>query len=197
MLQTLGLLSGVMFVFSYIPYIKDTLRGKTRPERASWCIWATLGTIAFFSQLVKGATNSLWLPGIGTLCSILILLLSIRYGVGGFTKRDIIALGFAGIGLLLWSVTNEPTIALLLVILIDAAGACVTIAKSFKDPESETLTTWILDAAAGLLAAVSIGKLNIILLAYPLYIFLANSATAAAILLGRKKLASQGVPFRS
>ncbi|KKT58129.1 MAG: hypothetical protein UW52_C0064G0012 [Candidatus Gottesmanbacteria bacterium GW2011_GWA1_44_24b] len=66
MLQTFGLLSAVIFPISYFPYVRDTLRGKTKPERASWFIWATLGAIAFFSQLAKGATDSLWLSGLGT-----------------------------------------------------------------------------------------------------------------------------------
>ena len=204
MLQTFGILSAVIFPISYFPYIKDTLRGKTKPERASWFIWATLGAIAFFSQLAKGATDSLWLSGLGTFYSILIFLLSVRYGVGGFTKRDIVALCVAGIGLLLWSVTKEPAVALLLVIIVDAAGAYVTIVKSYENPESETLITWFLDGTAGLLSALSVGSFNVILLAYPLYICLANFATVGAILLGKihlktrgRKPASQGQALRS
>jgi len=188
MLQTFGLLSAVIFPISYFPYVRDTLRGKTKPERASWFIWATLGAIAFFSQLAKGATDSLWLSGLGTFYSILIFLLSVRYGVGGFTKRDIVALCVAGIGLLLWSITKEAAIALFLVIIVDSAGAILTIIKSYEKPESETLITWVLDGTAGLLSALSVGSLNIILLAYPLYICLANFATVAAILVGEKHL---------
>ena len=188
MLQLFGLLSGLLYFFSYFPYIKDTLRGKTKPERASWFIWATLGSIAFFSQLAKGATDSLWLSGLGTLCAIIIFILSIRYGVGGFTKRDIIALIISGIGLLLWSITKEPAVALFLVIVVDGVGSYVTIIKSYNDPESETLITWIFDGTAGLLSMLAVGNFDLILLSYPIYICLANYATAGAILLGKNHL---------
>ena len=64
MFQFLGLLSGVLSGGSYIPYLRDIFRHTTKPERASWLIWAVLGSIAFFSQLAEGATWSLWLTGL-------------------------------------------------------------------------------------------------------------------------------------
>jgi hypothetical protein len=191
MLQILGLLSAMLIPLCYAPYIKDIFALKTKPERASWFIWATHGSIAFFSQLAKGATDSLWLSGLETLFSAIVFLLSLKYGVGGFTKRDITALSIAGIGLILWSITKEPAIALFLVIIVDAAGAYVTIVKSYEDPESETLITWILAGTAGLLSALSVGSMNLILLSYPIYIVIANYLTAGAILLGKNHLKNQ------
>ncbi len=83
-LLVFGILAGLLSVISYIPYVLDTLKGSTKPERATWFIWSVLTTILLFAQLAKGATNSIWLTVVQTFGPILIFLLSIKYGEGGF-----------------------------------------------------------------------------------------------------------------
>jgi hypothetical protein len=187
MLEIIGILSGLLSASAYIPYIKDILAKKTRPERASWLIWAVLTAIAFFSQFAKGASSSLWLPGIETCGLTIVLLLSLKFGTGGLTKKDLLALFSAAIGLLLWYFTHEPAVALYIIISIDAIGTVLTVQKAYQDPESETLSTWVLVCFAGVLSMISVGTLNIILLSYPFYIFAANGAIALAMVLGSKK----------
>jgi hypothetical protein len=186
MTQILGLLSGILIVISYLPYIRDILLHKTKPERASWLIWAVLGSIAFFSQFAVGGSFSLILPASETLFTVLIFVLAIKYGVGGFTRRDIIALIAAAMGLILWYFTKQPLAALIITVIIDSIGAILTVIKSYHDPESETLISWVLVATAGILATFAVGKIDGSLLLYPLYIFAANAATAVAILIGRR-----------
>jgi len=187
MLEIIGLTAGAITLIGLLPYFRDIFRRKTKPERASWFIWTVLGGIAFFSQLAKGATNSLWMTGVDTIAIIIIFLLSIRYGVGGLVKRDIIALSIAFLGLILWFFTKEAAIALILVIIVDTSGSILTIIKSYEDPGSETMISWITAGVAGLLSAISVGSLNWILLIYPLYIWVGNWAVVAAIILGKRK----------
>lgn len=188
MLAIFGYISAILSILMVVPYIRDILLLKTKPERASWFIWTVLGFIAFFSQLAKGATDSLWLTGGQTLAVLIIVLLSIRYGVGGLTKRDIRALIAAGIGLILWYVTKEAAWALLIVIAIDSVGTLLTAIKSYENPESETLSTWILSGTSGIFGALAVGSFHPILLVYPLYIVIANYTIVTTMLLGRKKL---------
>src|SRR5665213_1725997 len=117
--QLFGYTAGILSAVCYIPYFRDILLRKTKPERASWLIWMVLGVIAFFSQLNKGATDSLWLTGIQTIGVVITFLLSLKFGVGGFTKNDYIALLFAALGLVAWYVTKEAAFALYIVIGID------------------------------------------------------------------------------
>lgn len=53
MSQFLGLVSGLVSIICYLPYIRDILKKTTKPERASWLIWTALGSIAFFLNLLK------------------------------------------------------------------------------------------------------------------------------------------------
>ncbi len=184
-----GYLSGIFIAISFIPYIRDIFRGKTKPERGSWLIWTVLGSIAFFSQLAKGASYSLILAGIQALGDALVFFLGIKYGIGGLVKRDKIALVAAGIGLVLWYLTSEAAIALFLVIVIDGIGGVLTILKSYKYPETETLSTWVLTCIAGFLAIISVGSFNPILLAFPIYIFFINLGIIVAIRFGLRRQA--------
>jgi len=182
-----GYLSGTLSVVAIIPYIYDILKGNTKPERASWFIWSALGLIAFFSQMEKGATNSLWMVGTSTVAVIVVSLLSLKLGYGGFSKRDKISLLIAAFGILLWFITKEAAFALFITIFVDSIGSFLTTLKSYEDPESETISTWIIASIAGVFSALSVGEWNFILLVYPLYIFLANFIVFAAIILGKRK----------
>lgn len=185
LLQVFGYISAFLSIIMVVPYIRDIFLLKTKPERASWFIWTVLGFIAFFSQLAKGAVDSLWLTAGQTLAVLVIAILSIKYGTGGFTKRDIISLFFAGVGLVLWVITHDAAYALILVIVVDSIGSLLTLLKSYEDPESETAMTWILSGTSGIFGALAVGVFNPILLAYPIYIVVANYSIVISLLIGK------------
>jgi hypothetical protein len=186
MLQIFGVLSGLLPIVGVIPYDRDILRHKTRPHRSSFLIWSILGGIAFSTQLAKGASWSLFLPASDTIATFSIFVLSIWYGSGGFSKKDMAGLLMAAMGLILWYFTKEPFIALLITIGVDALGTVLTLVKTWAEPESETFSSWLLAALGGLFAAFAAGKGSAALLAYPVYIFVANAAVGIVILLRRK-----------
>lgn len=186
MSTTFGLASGALTLISYLPYTKDILARKVKPERASWLIWSVTGGIAFFSQLASGATNSLWFLGLDCLGSLLIFGLSIRYGFGDFNKQDARALKLAGLGLILWVLSSNSTYALIFIIIIDAIGGILTAWKAFEHPDTETYSMWLILWAASGCAILSVGVFNAKLLAYPFYFFVANFIIIASIFIGRR-----------
>lgn len=191
MLQFFGLLSGILPMLGVIPYDRDIFRHKTKPHRGSFLIWSVLGGIAFFTQLAKGATWSLFLPGADTLATLSIFVLSIWYGTGGLNKRDVSGLLLAALGLMLWYFTKQPLTALVIAICVDAVGTVLTVIKTWEDPHSETFSSWLLAALGGLLAAFAVGKLSFALLVYPIYIFIANGSVNVVILLRKDKIKSE------
>jgi hypothetical protein len=187
MLQLFGIVGGLLAFLGYFPYVLDILKHKVKPQRATFFIWSVLGLIAVFSQLAKGAGYSLWLPSLETLGSLVVFLLSIPYGMGGFGKRDYITLCIAALGLVAWYFTKEAAVALYLVILVDAAGLYLELHKTYLHPETETHTAWILAAMGGVFTALAVGSWSFILLSYPIYIILANTAVVVAIQMGLQR----------
>lgn len=185
---TAGYLSGIAVLLSFAPYLRDIFLDKTKPERASWFIWAVLGFISFFSQFAKGAAWSLIMTGAQAVGDLSIFLLAIKYGLGGLNKRDIAGLMGAAAGLILWGLTGEAAIALFIVIFIDAIGAILTVVKTYENPSTETVSSWVLTFLGGFFACVAVGSANLILLAFPFYICLASAAILIAIRSGFRRI---------
>lgn len=169
----LGLLAGVLSFIAYIPYFLSILKEKTRPNRASWWIWAIVGWIIFASYISVGARNTIWyaLPiGIS-----ITAFLSLKYGEGGFSRFDLFCIAGAALGLLIWWYSGIAFAALLMALLVDFFAYLPTIRKTRLDPGSEDRTACALFWIGSLLnvAAIEVWSPEIAL--YPAYIFVLNS----------------------
>ena len=191
----LAFASACLSLLAYIPYIRDLLRGRTQPQRASWLIWTVLCAIAFSAQAASGATHSLWFIGAQLLGTSTVLAFAMFKGRGAYlSMMDVRVLCVAAGGLVLWQVTNMPAFALAIVIGISALGGLLTVCKCLQDPASETCTTWVLSMAAAALSLLSIPQGDVTTLAYPLYLFTLYACFVAAILIGRRATPPQPMP---
>jgi uncharacterized membrane protein HdeD (DUF308 family) len=109
----LGVLAGLVGIADTIPYVRDTVRGLTRPHRGTWLIWGVLAIVACLSQRADGASWSLIMVGVqAVLTSVIIFLLSIRHGEGGLRPGEAIMIALGGGGCVIgWIVADEPIIA--------------------------------------------------------------------------------------
>ena len=186
MLEIFGYIGGVLMIISIIPYFKSILKGNTKPHRMTYFIWTILILIAFFSQMAKGGTWSLLLTAGDGIAVLATFILSIKFGVGGLERRDIISIFGVMISLMLWYLTKEPAVALFFIILIDLIGLNLTIVKTWKKPETENLVAWAMCALGGFFGILAVGNYNFILLSYPVYICLAN-LSLTIVIISRKK----------
>ena len=184
----LGVLAGIVALADTLPYVRDILRGSTRPHRGTWLIWAVLAAVAFLSQRADGASWSLIMAGMQALLTGLVFLLAIRLGMGGLSPAELVLLGFAGAGLVGWMVADEPVVATACVVAADLVGIALMVPKTWRDPHSETLSTFALAALSGALATGSVGALDPSLLLYPVYFCLGNGALALLISARRRRL---------
>lgn len=187
-LELFGYTSLVLMILSAIPYSRSILKRETKPQRMTWLIWSILSIIALFSQLAKGGTWSLFLTVGDTIAILIVFIFSLKFGVGGLRKIDIISFCGAGVSLLLWYLTKEPAVALFLIILIDFIGATLTISKAWHDPSSENYIGWLICGVGGFLGTLAVGEWNFILLAFPIYICLINFLMTGIILIRREVL---------
>jgi hypothetical protein len=183
-----ALLAGVAAVACTVPYLRDTLRRTTVPHRGSWLIWGVLEVVAVEAQRADGGRWSL-VPLV-TQCvgTCLVFGLSVRLGSGGLSRVDLALLALAGLGLLGWQAVDEPVIATGCVIAADLMAALMMLPKTWRDPRSETLSTYVLAAASGALAVGAVGSLSVPLLVYPVYFVAANAALSAVIVHRRRVL---------
>ncbi len=110
----------------------------------------------------------------------LIFAFSIRRGEGGLSRSDLTMIAIAALGVVGWLVLSEPVVATACVVVADTLGVAMMLPKTWRDPASETLATYVLASAAGLLSMFAVGALELSLLLYPLYFFVANGLIARA-----------------
>jgi hypothetical protein len=177
----LGMLAGAIGSADAIPYVRDVLRGSTRPHRGTWLIWSVLAIVALLSQRADGASWSLLLVAGQAVLTGAIFLLAIRRGEGGVTPGELALIGLAGAGVVGWLVAGEPVVATICVVAADLIGLALMVPKTWRDPGSETLVTYALASLAGALAAGAVGELDASLLLYPVYYCLGNAAIALLI----------------
>jgi len=190
----LGVLAVLVGIADTIPYIRDTLRGATRPHRGTWLIWSTLAIVVCLSQRADGATWSLLMVGAQAILTSLTFCLAIRRGEGGVSAPDRLMIAVAGAGVLGWIVLDEPVIATACVVAADLLGAAMMVPKTHRDPHSETLSTFALASVSGALAVGAVGALEPSLLLYPVYFMLVNGALAVFIHQRRRALYTQLQP---
>ena len=185
----LGVSAGLIGVADTIPYVRDILRGSTRPHRGTWFIWGVLAVVVCLSQYADGASWSLIMAAVQAVLTTVIFVLAIRRGEGGLSPVELLMIAFAGAGVVGWIVADEPLVATACVVAADLLGAAMMVPKTYRDPESETLVTFAFASLGGALAAGAVGAVDLSLLLYPVYYCLVNGAIALLIVHRRAALA--------
>jgi phosphatidylglycerophosphate synthase len=127
-------------------YFKATWDGIAKPSIISWFFWSITALIAFAVQLVKGAGPEAFVTlaiGISPIAVCIAALHKGGYKIA-LSYSDKWCIFLTIIGIILWLVSKDPLMALLMSILADIFSSVPTILKSYRDPESEHPTAYIL-----------------------------------------------------
>ena len=98
-MDTISLISGVVFFLAFVPYIRAIVNRQARPAKATWMIWAALDLIICVSLLRQNVVN--WQIIGATLGAGTIAALSLKFGETGWTKTDKLCLRGAAVGIVL------------------------------------------------------------------------------------------------
>lgn len=182
-----GGIAGILSFIAFIPYIVGIIKYGTRPNRASWIIWLVLGFILAVSYYSSGAQNTMWVPVSYVIGPLIVIILALKKGEGGWNKFDKMCLAGALMALIGWRIFNVPLVALVVSLLIHLAGSLSTIKKSYLKPYSESLLAWIFFSFGHLFNIFAIEQFKFAIIVYPVYMFLSNGLIAS-LLLGRRKI---------
>src|SRR6188472_4205014 len=98
----LGVLGAAVGVADTVPYIRDMRRGTTRPHRGTWLVWTVLAVGALASHAAEGPRWSLVMLAAQLVLTAIVLMLSMRQGMGGLGRADVVMLAMAGAGIVGW-----------------------------------------------------------------------------------------------
>jgi hypothetical protein len=186
--EFLGLIAVGLAFLSFYPYIRDIFKRKTSPHLFTYIIWSIVTTLAFFGQVATGAGPAAWTTGVVAVLTILVLLLSFKFGTQDIRTIDFIFLIAALFAIVPWWLTHDPTLSVIIATFVDVCAFFPTIRKTYNDPSSETLSSYVLNilrhaAALSALASPALGAYI-----YPLVLLVMNTALVAVIFAGRKRI---------
>lgn len=183
-----GYLSIVIGITGISFYIRDIIRGKTKPNLVTWIIWTLAPFIGTFLQLKAGAGLSVLPVFMAGFTPLLVLIVASikRNSVWKITTFDIICGILSIISLVLWLITKNTDISLLFAILADGLAAVPTLVKAWKYPDTETALGYIPGVINNAIGLLIITNWSFSIYSFGIYFIIMNASIIFCIY--RKKL---------
>lgn len=190
LLQYIPLISIVTSSFGGFFYIRDTLKGQTKPNRVTWFIWALAPMIIVGIQLEQGfhfSTVPVFMAGFIPLL-VFIASFKNKNSYWKLTTFDYLCGVSALVSLLFWIFYKDTYLATTFAILTDGIAFLPTFIKSWIAPHTETLTPYVMGGINQILGLSVLSLWIFPLYGFSLYLFIGNSALILFILARRKFL---------
>jgi hypothetical protein len=148
-------------ILGNIPYLIKIWRKEVQPHPYTWFVWSIVSCVTFFGSLAKGG-------GIGTIpilaseiFTIIIFIFSLQYGFKQIKKIDTLFLVICLLGIIPWWITKDPTISVVIVVVIDLIAFIPTIRKTWENPKSETPILYSTNVLRHILILYTVQTINI------------------------------------
>src|SRR3989344_1114112 len=179
----------VLQVIAVISYVRGMVSGTTRPNIVSWFLWECALLIALAAQLSAGASWSAVILVTALIVDGAVLCVAFfGYGYKKFGITDGVCLFLSLAAILLCALTDNPLVALVFAIFADATAYVPTMVKAFRDPFSETASTWLLSAVAGFLSILLASTADFANLAFPVYYVFINLVVWYGAFFGQRRI---------
>jgi len=185
----LAIIAGTVGTVAAIPYIVDTLKGRTRPNIVSWVTWTLLNCILATAALAAGADQTAIFAMAAGLCTGAVVVAGIiKDGITQYTTFDVACQLLAIAGIVLWQLTDAPVIAIVCAITASFIGSLPTYRHAWRRPREETWQFYALDGVSAVIAVVAVAQADFAALGYPVFIIFSDASILGVVLLRRYML---------
>lgn len=181
------LISIVLSVWGFLWGIRTILKGYFRPQRMTRFLFMLIFVLIFVFLLMEKDTNSIYVAFMAAFGSVVIFLLSLKKGMGGRSKFDLVVLTVALIAIGMWALIGNSLAGLVTSILAGTMAYIPTYIKSWKNPGTEDWFFYLIYVSASVFSILSIREFSLAKMAFPVFLALSNGALIVIIVL-RKNL---------
>jgi hypothetical protein len=175
MKETFAIVAALLAIAGNVPYVIDILKGRVQPHAYTWFVWTVVSGIVFFGQLAKGAGIGAVPTAASEIFTLVIFLLSLKYGFKRVTASDTFFLVFALGGIVPWILTNDPTLSVIIAVGIDVTAFIPTLRKGWREPKTETPVLYGMNVARHILALFSMQAYNVATTLHSIAMIVTNS----------------------
>jgi hypothetical protein len=160
-----------------VAYLRDTVKGKIKPNRVSFLLWSIAPLIAFAAQIKQGV-------GLEALMTFSTGFLPLTVFIASFVNKqaewkltmfDLLCGIISLVGLILWMITKVGNVAILFSIIADGLAAIPTIVKAYKYPDTELAWPWIASVVGVVLTLLTLSTITFANSGFILYILVVNT----------------------
>jgi hypothetical protein len=173
--ETLVVVASLLALVGNIPYLLDVVKGRVKPHPYTWFVWTLVSCVVFFGQVAKGAGIGAIPTAVSEMFTVIIFLLSIKYGFKNPPKIDKYFLILSLFGLVPWILTKDPTFSVIIVVSIDLMAFIPTFHKTYCHPKSDTPLLYTTNVLRHSLALGALGSYNIATMLHSIVMIVTNS----------------------
>jgi hypothetical protein len=187
--SALGALSVAMAFVAFAIYAWQTVAGQVRPHPLSWSLFGVLSAIGYWVQRDEGARAGSWALLAMIVFCFLLAAAGFAWGERRFPRREWAFLAAASVVLVVYLLTKEPTLAAVLITIIDALGYGPTFSRGWSHPYKDSATSFALNGAKFAPSLAAMQPISIATCLYPATLLCLNFAVAFMLTQRRRVLA--------
>ena len=166
--------AALLNLWGSLGYAYLTIKGRVKPNRVTFSLWALAPLVAFGAQIGKGVgLQSLmtFMVGFGPLL-VLIASFMNKKAYWRLKRFDYVCGALSLFGLGLWLITGEGNLAIAFAILADGLAALPTVYKSYIAPQTENWLLYFLAVLSAGITLLTIDKWTFAYWSFPAYILI-------------------------
>jgi hypothetical protein len=171
----LVVIASLLAIVGNIHYLRDVIKGRVKPHPYTWFIWTIVSCVVFFGQVAKGAGIGAIPTAFAEVFTVIIFVYSLKYGFKNPPRIDKYFLALALLGLIPWFITKDPTISVIIVVLIDLVAFVPTLHKTYFHSQSETPILYGSNVLRHSLIISTLGAYNIATMLHSISMIITNS----------------------
>jgi len=178
----------IVATIRYGTYFHTIYQGKTKPHAFSWLLWGTVTGIGTFAQFSLEGGPSVWALGFVSSTCLFIAVLAFFIGERDYQKSDFAALFACALAIPIWQTTQNPVLALIVIISIDLLTYWPTIRKSYHKPQTEPPISYGFAGLRYFLMLFAVPNPSWETLMYPFFLMMTDWAFALYVIFRRWQL---------
>jgi hypothetical protein len=186
----IGIAAGIFSLCGYIPDVLDIVRGKFKPQRASWLIWTLSSCLILLSYYELGAWPTIWVPLAYVLGTATVTIFSFIYGQDGWGFLERATLVVAIVSAIRWIFFENVLFTLLINLAVSFTSYINRIKGLIRDKterEGGDFTTWSLYSIGAFLNLFAINDWSAQISTLPIVYFVMNAVTFILIVKHKAK----------
>jgi hypothetical protein len=184
-----AVVSIVLIIVSYVPYLRGMLTKKLRPNPVTWLSWAIV-TIAYcIVVLYAGGGPVVWPIALTVVIDVVAFVLSVRNGGrADIAKIDVVCFAVSMLAFVFWLITNQAGVAVALITTSQFVAFIPNIRKTWHKPYEDSAYTWGVNSVRHVFMIFAVDKFNFATVANTAFWTVIYGAAAILILARRRAL---------